>query len=180
MSSTPDKNKIKIKTFVSNKIPEHILFQIPSITPSHVSAFIQKLDPRKATGLFGAGPIVLKMATNICWGYLYKHNLIHECQSDFRYKHSRQTALAKLIDQWMSCIDHCDLVTVYYLTQYMKSMQYESISCSSHVSCLIPRPEQQRLLPPEVCGMCRLTFSDVYVGHRLYDFNINKKQKNYE
>ena len=31
--------------------------------------------------------------------------LIHEHQSDFLKKHSCQTALVKLIDQWMSCID---------------------------------------------------------------------------
>ena len=63
ISSTPD--YIKIKNFVSNKVPEHIFFQIPPITPSLVSAFIQKLDPGKATGLDGVGPRVLKMACNI-------------------------------------------------------------------------------------------------------------------
>ena len=53
ISSTPD--YIKIKKIVSNKVPEHIFFQIPPITPSQVSAFIQKLDPGKATGLDGVG-----------------------------------------------------------------------------------------------------------------------------
>ena len=37
-------------------------------------------------------------------GYLNKYKLIHECQSGFRHKHSCQTALVKLIDQWMYCI----------------------------------------------------------------------------
>lgn len=58
VSSTPD--YIKIKNFVFNKVPEHIFFQIPLITPSQVSAFIHKLDPWKATGLDGVGPRVLK------------------------------------------------------------------------------------------------------------------------
>ena len=42
--------------------------------------------------------------------YLNKYNLIHKSQSGFRQKHSCQTALVKLIDQWMSCIDKGDLV----------------------------------------------------------------------
>ena len=42
--------------------------------------------------------------------YLNKYKLIHESQSGFRQKHSCQTALDKLIDQWMSCIDKGELV----------------------------------------------------------------------
>ena len=42
--------------------------------------------------------------------YLNKYNLIHKNQSGFRRKHSCQTALVKLIDQWMQCIDKGDIV----------------------------------------------------------------------
>ena len=42
--------------------------------------------------------------------YLNKYNLIHENQSGFRQKHSCQTALVKLIDKWMQCIDKGDIV----------------------------------------------------------------------
>ena len=42
--------------------------------------------------------------------YLNTYKLIHESQSGFRQKHSCQTALIKLIDQWMSSIDKGDLV----------------------------------------------------------------------
>ena len=42
--------------------------------------------------------------------YLNKNCLIHETQSGFRQKHSCQTALVKLIDQWMACIDKGDIV----------------------------------------------------------------------
>ena len=42
--------------------------------------------------------------------YLNKYKLIHGSQSGFRQKHSCQTALVKLIDQWMSCIDKGELV----------------------------------------------------------------------
>ncbi|MCG8046530.1 MAG: reverse transcriptase domain-containing protein [Candidatus Thiodiazotropha endolucinida] len=42
--------------------------------------------------------------------YLNKYQLIHESQSGFRRKHSCQTALTKLLDQWMSYIDRGNLV----------------------------------------------------------------------
>ena len=42
--------------------------------------------------------------------YLNKYSLIHETQSGFRPKHSCQTALVKLIDKWMSCIDQGDVI----------------------------------------------------------------------
>ena len=38
------------------------------------------------------------------------YKLIHKNQSGFREKHSCQTALVKLIDQWMSWVDKGDLV----------------------------------------------------------------------
>ena len=38
------------------------------------------------------------------------YKLIHENQSGFSQKHSCQTALVKLIDQWMECIDKGDIV----------------------------------------------------------------------
>ena len=42
--------------------------------------------------------------------FLNKHKLIHECQSGFRQKHSCNTALIKLIDQWMENIDKGDII----------------------------------------------------------------------
>ena len=42
--------------------------------------------------------------------YLNTYRLIHENQSGFRQKHSCQTALVKVIDQWMSCIDKGNIV----------------------------------------------------------------------
>ena len=47
--------------------------------------------------------------------YLTKYKLIHEHQSGFRKKHSCQTALVKLIDQWMSCINKGDFVGTLFL-----------------------------------------------------------------
>lgn len=48
-------------------------------------------------------------------GFLNKYKLIHECQSGFRHKHSCQTALVKLIDQWMSCIDRGDIIGTLFI-----------------------------------------------------------------
>lgn len=47
--------------------------------------------------------------------FLNKYQLIHINQSGFRQKQSCQTALVKLIDQWMTCIDKGDLVGTVFL-----------------------------------------------------------------
>ena len=47
--------------------------------------------------------------------FLNKYKLIHECQSGFRHKHSCNTALVKLIDQWMSSIDKGDMVGTLFI-----------------------------------------------------------------
>ena len=39
----------------------------------------------------------------------------NESQSGFRQKHSCQTALAKLIDQWKACIDNDDIVGTVFI-----------------------------------------------------------------
>ena len=41
--------------------------------------------------------------------FLNKYKVIHTNQSGFRQKHSCQTALVKLIEQWVTCIDRGDI-----------------------------------------------------------------------
>ena len=48
-------------------------------------------------------------------GYLNKYKLINESQSAFRPKHSCQTALIKLIDQWKVWIDKSDIVGTLFI-----------------------------------------------------------------
>ena len=168
---------LNINYFVRDKVRVNVEFQIPHITTSQVSEFINKLDPSKATGLDGVGPRILKLACGVLspsiallinkslqtgqfpnklkmakvfpifkngnktdpsnyrpisilptlskifekhvnkhlMSYLNEYKLIHGCRSGFRHKHSCQTALVKLIDQWMNCIDHGDLVGTMFI-----------------------------------------------------------------
>ena len=48
-------------------------------------------------------------------GFLNKYDLIHENQSGFRPKHGCQTALIRLVDQWMTCIDKGDIVGTLFI-----------------------------------------------------------------
>ena len=47
--------------------------------------------------------------------YLNKYNLIFESQSGFRQRHSCQTALIKLIDQWMASADKGDIAEALFI-----------------------------------------------------------------
>ena len=47
--------------------------------------------------------------------YLNKYSLIHESQFGFRPKHSCQTALVKLIDKWMACIDSGAIIGTMFI-----------------------------------------------------------------
>ena len=47
--------------------------------------------------------------------FLNKYKLIHANQSGFRQKHSCQTALVKLIDQWLTYIDKGDIIGTVFL-----------------------------------------------------------------
>ena len=47
--------------------------------------------------------------------YLNKYKLLHKSQSGFRQKHSCQTALVKLVDDWAKCIDNREMVGALFI-----------------------------------------------------------------
>ena len=47
--------------------------------------------------------------------YLNKYKLLHENQSGFRQKHSCQTALVKLVDDWIKCIDNGEMIGALFI-----------------------------------------------------------------
>ena len=47
--------------------------------------------------------------------YLNKYKLLHKSQSGFPQKHSCQTALVKLVDDWAKCIDNGEMVGALFI-----------------------------------------------------------------
>ena len=59
--------------------------------------------------------IIEKHVNKHLMAFLSKYKLLHENQSGFRPKHSCQTALVKLVDDWMECIDKGDMVGALFI-----------------------------------------------------------------
>ena len=55
-------------------------------------------------------PVIEKHVTKHLFAYLNKYKLLHEAQSGSRKYHSCQTALIKLINNWLSHIDKGNIV----------------------------------------------------------------------
>ena len=75
-------------------------------------------------------PIVFKViekhVTKHLFAYLNKYKVLHEAQSGFRKYHSCQTALIKLINDWLSHIDKRNIVEQYSSTpiKLLMSLEY--------------------------------------------------------
>ena len=81
------------------------------IYPIHIGG--TKYDPanyRPISILPTVSKIFEKHINKHLMAFLNKYKLIHANQSGFRQKLSCQTALVKLIDQWLTCIDKGDLI----------------------------------------------------------------------
>ena len=97
------------KSILTGKFPDKL--KIAKVFPIHKSG--SKSDPcnyRPISILPTISKIFERHVNRHLMSYLNKYCLIHETQSGFRQKHSCQTALVKLIDQWLACIDKGDIV----------------------------------------------------------------------
>ena len=84
--------------------------------------------------------IIEKHVTKHLFAYLNKYNLIHISQSGFRQNHSCQTALIKLINNWLDHIGNGDLIgamffdlkkplillIIYYSRKNCRSIKFQS------------------------------------------------------
>ena len=62
--------------------------------------------------------------------HLDKYNLLHPNQSGFRKKHSCQTALTSLVDQWLTNINNDEFNSVIFI-DFKKPLMLSIIACFS-------------------------------------------------
>ncbi|MCG8048030.1 MAG: reverse transcriptase domain-containing protein, partial [Candidatus Thiodiazotropha endolucinida] len=102
------------KSITTGQFPTHL--KLAKVFPIFKGG--TKTDPsnyRPISILPTVSKIFEKHVNQHLMGYLNKYNILHENQSGFRQKHSCQTALIKLIDNWMECIDNGDVVGTLFL-----------------------------------------------------------------
>ena len=102
------------KSMLTGRFPDQ--FKLAKVFPIHKTG--SKSDPanyRPISILPTISKIFERHVNKHLMAYLNKYGLIHETQSGFRQKHSCQTALVKLVDQWMSCIDKGDIIGSLFL-----------------------------------------------------------------
>ena len=97
------------KSITTGKFPDKL--KLAKVFPIHKSG--SKSDPcnyRPIPILPTISKIFERHVHKHLMAYMNKYNIIHESQTGFRQKHSCQTALIKLIDQWMAGIDKGDTI----------------------------------------------------------------------
>ena len=97
------------KSITTGCFPDHL--KLAKVFPIHKSG--SKSDPnnyRPISTLPTISKIFERHVNKHLMAYFNEYSLIHESQSGFQQKHSCQTALVKLIDKWMSCIDQGDMI----------------------------------------------------------------------
>ena len=102
------------KSILTGSFPSQ--FKQAKVFPIHKGG--DKADPsnyRPISILPTVSKIFEKHINHHLMAFLNKYKLIHENQSGFRQKHSCQTALVKLVDQWLSCIDKGDVIGTLFV-----------------------------------------------------------------
>ena len=74
----------------------------------------REIHPWPISILQSVSKVIEKHVTKHLFAYLNKYKLLHEAQSGFRKHHSCQTALIKLINDWLSHIDRGNIVAVIF------------------------------------------------------------------
>ena len=102
-------------SFITGNFPDSL--KSARINPIHKGG--AKCDPanyRPISILPVISKIIEKHVTKHLFGYLNKYQLLHKSQSGFRKHHSCNTALIKLVDNWLKSIDNGETVGHYFLT----------------------------------------------------------------
>ena len=125
------------KSILTGKFPDKL--KIAKVFPIHKSG--SKSDPcnyRPISILPTISKSFERHVNRHLMSYLNKYCLIHETQSGFRQKHSCQTALVKLIDQWMACIGKGDIVGSIFIKAFdlvdHKTLSSQHINVANHLS----------------------------------------------
>lgn len=102
------------KSIVSGQFPSEM--KLAKVIPFYKGG--EKSDPsnyRPISILSTISKIFEKHVNKHLMAFLNKYNLLHDNQSGFRPKHSCATALVKLINDWMECIDKGDMVGALFI-----------------------------------------------------------------
>ena len=92
------------KSIVSGQFPT--LWKLAKITPIHKKGPTEnKGNDRPISVLCALSKILEKHVHDSLYTYLMSHNMLHDGQSDFRAKHSCETALDHMVHKWASAID---------------------------------------------------------------------------
>ena len=102
------------KSIATGKFPDKL--KLAKVIPIHKSG--SKLNPcnyKPISILLSISKIFEKHVNKHLMAYMNKYNIIHESQFGFWRKHSCQTELIKLIDQWMAGIDKGDTIESMFI-----------------------------------------------------------------
>ena len=99
------------KSILTGRFPDQ--FKLAKVFPIHKTG--SKSDPANYRPISILSKIFERRVKKHLMAYLNKYELLHETQSGFHQEYSCQTALVKLVDQWMTCIDKGDIIGSLFL-----------------------------------------------------------------